>query len=1216
MDEEQSAGSSTSTQIPPNLPEPVNGGIKVYKKPNQDYTDPYTAKTVFFYREGDVYYTGFRVPVSKARYRTIGSLLDDLSHSISMPFGVRRVTTPYGKTTIDSIDQLEHLGRYIVSSTKTVRPLNFSLINKIDKNRKERATHSNRSNATSSLWVVTSPRYKSKLRSNRSNGTSYLPQTAKQMLFVLNGKPSRTYRAVLNPARNKSFDALLEEVSEGLNVAIFKIYAYSGKRLNNLDELMSLDDTRVLAVPRNERPKFHSNATFRNHKALPSVSMSKPSDSTNSSSALVNDSNHYANEFKKQSYKTYAASPDTDMSTEKKYSKKRKIIRKRPKLIPKLIRKTSSNKKRRQEEDYYRFSDESVGKIVENDATDEKQFNATEANLLLDRDSPYLLTNAEVAAEDDVAVNEDEDAASSEAAYSVNLELETSLQPKEDELVIDCKESEPEARQNSEDDNDADDSSEAAERLDDEDMENQWREAAAIKVQSVWRGYNVRKRLKEAKNMELTEDENETSSLLTVESEQNQFYPKSRQNSLAFDSSSLQIDQINSSSQLTTYTVSVLTGNRWAAEMDKNLYVELCGEHATSGRHTLRQDTKEEKFRRNHIDSFLIETVNLGTLTKLIIGHENYGYGAGVFIEQVLVTENIAEGRQFLFQCNKWLDSGQVDGKISRLLKTTAFYYISSIPRDNITTKGRWELIVHSGKKDGTGGTTSNLNIIGYGKEDVSASNKIYDSKLASVPSTSLIQVDFGDIGDLLKIRIEIDGNGDSPDYFLDKVELRDMDTEERMVSFVGKWLRWGTSDAYQQPYREFPVFRAAFEPLNARLLGLRRYSAQFLVMTYEGKLRLSDKNKINLTAEEGFLQIFGEFGSTGRFPLKLFPQSQKMEIPFKTEAVSVGLIRFIRLYVKTDEIGHSISGEEIYEGLCKLQSIYDNTLKLDINTGSNWILNDVMIRESQHTPYRFILRNSRVRTQGEDSDEVFKEVVFTGGAGFCSAIRNHFLLYLILGMEGLATKVRKKKNGKRTVSQWRLEMRLTNSSDLLPKVTLCSQDTATEMALVERKQSETDLYCFEQRQTNSSLLLKVRVSIDTSQQPSSDSNADSEAKKRILAISKMMLYDKKNGDELRFPELDAILTSESVYEFPAIWPDISPLAGVQYQPLSETDLSLVLHFCISAVTFLVTVKTEKSSGSFDVYINLIGTKGDIGFRKLVNDDEALFSANTVGAFC
>lgn len=56
---------------------------------------------------------GLRVPVSKARYRTIESLLDDLNSNISMPFGVRRLTTPRGKTSIKSIDELQHHGRLV-----------------------------------------------------------------------------------------------------------------------------------------------------------------------------------------------------------------------------------------------------------------------------------------------------------------------------------------------------------------------------------------------------------------------------------------------------------------------------------------------------------------------------------------------------------------------------------------------------------------------------------------------------------------------------------------------------------------------------------------------------------------------------------------------------------------------------------------------------------------------------------------------------------------------------------------------------------------------------------------------------------------------------------------------------------------------------------------------------------------------------------------------
>lgn len=54
-----------------------------------------------------------------------------------------------------------------------------------------------------------------------------------------------------------------------------------------------------------------------------------------------------------------------------------------------------------------------------------------------------------------------------------------------------------------------------------------------------------------------------------------------------------------------------------------------------------------------------------------------------MYIERILVTENIADGRQYLFQCAKWLDSGQVDGEIERTLKTTAFCYLTTASCDS-----------------------------------------------------------------------------------------------------------------------------------------------------------------------------------------------------------------------------------------------------------------------------------------------------------------------------------------------------------------------------------------------------------------------------------------------------------------------------------------------------------------------------------------------------
>ena len=103
----------------------------------------------------------------------------------------------------------------------------------------------------------------------------------------------------------------------------------------------------------------------------------------------------------------------------------------------------------------------------------------------------------------------------------------------------------------------------------------------------------------------------------------------------------------------------------------------------------------DPKFKQGKTDEFVIATKSLGQLRKITIGHEHPGYGnclrgeiktdvesilgGGVFIDQVIISENAAEeSRRYLFQCYKWFDSGQVDGKLERTLACTASYHIGS----------------------------------------------------------------------------------------------------------------------------------------------------------------------------------------------------------------------------------------------------------------------------------------------------------------------------------------------------------------------------------------------------------------------------------------------------------------------------------------------------------------------------------------------------------
>uniref|UniRef100_A0A0N4UCV5 PLAT domain-containing protein n=1 Tax=Dracunculus medinensis TaxID=318479 RepID=A0A0N4UCV5_DRAME len=625
---------------------------------------------------------------------------------------------------------------------------------------------------------------------------------------------------------------------------------------------------------------------------------------------------------------------------------------------------------------------------------------------------------------------------------------------------------------------------------------------AAIVIQSGWRGHRVRKKYK-TKSDELTP-----------------------QNAMA-------------------YTILVVIGNRWAAETDQDLFIIIYGEHGKSEKLYLRQDAYEAKFRQNSIDSFHVKIDALGILDKIILGHDRIGYGAGVFIERILIAENIVDGRQFLFQCNKWFDSGQADGKIERTIKITAYYFISSMPDDPNSTKGRWELIIYFGKEDGTGWTTSNLNVIGYGSHGSSATNKIYDSNFTKAPSQALIQVDFGDIGDLLKVRIEIDGNGINPDFFLNKVELKDLDTDEKMVSIVKKWLKFSGAEKYNQPFREFPVFRTALEPL--------------CLLNYEGRLRLG--NRRNIKTSLCFMQIIGELSETGKFPINIdrkhsskskcfLYHSLKIEVPslisqlialeqfrrnlpctpeilFKAESVYIGRIHSVRIYVDSTSIG-----EQLYEGMCMLQTIYDNRFVPHIGVGIEWLVERIVIRESSHTPYRFMLGYSRVRNAQEEND-IYKELVLSG-------------------MEGLPTKISKKKSQKKLCAQWILSITIGEQSTLIPKVTLCSETKNAEMVLVSRTATDG------------------------------------------IINFQIVLYDSANGDEPRFSNVGAIMTSECVVEYAAVWPDIPPIPYVNYE---------------------ITINTGELSGNFIVYLNLIGTKGDTGFRRLVNNETNPLQADSNSVF-
>uniref|UniRef100_A0A7E4W5E3 Doublecortin domain-containing protein n=1 Tax=Panagrellus redivivus TaxID=6233 RepID=A0A7E4W5E3_PANRE len=694
--------------------------------------------------------------------------------------------------------------------------------------------------------------------------------------------------------------------------------------------------------------------------------------------------------------------------------------------------------------------------------------------------------------------------------------------------------------------------------------------AAATTIQKHWRGFQVRKNLPyHDLTSEMALPLGEEALIDTDEDE-----PKPEHDEFAKDDNDEDEFSQEEEPENQSYSIAVYTGIRWAGDTESDLYIILHGDDGESERFALRQtfinwlQSSEPRFTQGKRDEFVFSShEKLGQLRKITIGHEHPGYGGGVFIDQVIVTEHEKPARKYLFQCYKWFDSGQVDGKLERSLRCTATYYLGPMWKPTKKSKGRWELLLHNGNDSQEGATTSNINIYGYGVEKTCRSLDIYDTSFSHVPSTSLVQVDFEEIGDLIKVRIEIDGNGDMPDYYLRYVELHDIDTDEHFEVNVGKWLRWESDEKNAQAFRELVVFR-----------GQENTPPLY---TYEGIIRVV--TPIHSPCDDGVkLELFGTNGETGIFPVNLAAakkskknkESGKYDVPFRIEAVSVGLINGIRIYFNPTKVG-----EAAFEALTAMQALVDATGS-GLGVGVDFICSYIVVRESKHAPYRTVMADSKVQPRRENipNDSYVKELRTTQ-------------------MEGLSTKLPKSKQIPQKTPKWVVSLLLDDNSNLLPEVTLCGSLKDGRMSCLDATPTD-NIVSYQLKGSKFGDLKKIRIGVDHAQRLNLPPEEIFERNR--VYIQKLRVCDVVNGDELRLPVANIELFEYSIFELPVIWPDCPPAENYTYE-----------------VTVL-TGETPPTGDMFYAFANLIGTVGDTGFRYLGPEDAAtptVFDPNSTNMF-
>lgn len=80
-----------------------------------------------------------------------------------------------------------------------------------------------------------------------------------------------------------------------------------------------------------------------------------------------------------------------------------------------------------------------------------------------------------------------------------------------------------------------------------------------------------------------------------------------------------------SDTKVVKYKISVRTGDRRGAGTDANVFIIVHGEKGDTGKRVL--EGSGNNFERGRVDVFGIETIDIGELTKVTIGHDGAGFG-------------------------------------------------------------------------------------------------------------------------------------------------------------------------------------------------------------------------------------------------------------------------------------------------------------------------------------------------------------------------------------------------------------------------------------------------------------------------------------------------------------------------------------------------------------------------------------------------------------
>ncbi|XP_044239129.1 lipoxygenase homology domain-containing protein 1 isoform X1 [Ursus arctos] len=214
------------------------------------------------------------------------------------------------------------------------------------------------------------------------------------------------------------------------------------------------------------------------------------------------------------------------------------------------------------------------------------------------------------------------------------------------------------------------------------------------------------------------------------------------------------------------YHISLKTGDVSGASTDSRVYIKLYGDKSDTIKQVLlvSDNNLQDYFERARVDEFTLETLNIGTISRLVIGHDSTGMHASWFLGSVQIRVP-RQGKQYTFPANRWLDKNQADGRLEVELYPSEVVEIQKLVH--------YEVEIWTGDVGGAG-TTARVYVQIYGKDGktevlfLSSRSKVFDRA-----SKDTFQLEAEDVGEVFKIRLGHTGEGFGPSWFVDTLWLR-----------------------------------------------------------------------------------------------------------------------------------------------------------------------------------------------------------------------------------------------------------------------------------------------------------------------------------------------------------------------------------------------------------------------------------------------------------